>query len=139
MLRRPTNFVMVETWNEFHEGTDIAESREYGRQYIELTRKYSELFKKGWKPPRPSGTLANARCVSIAADDAKMDKGLVLVEAEDGKTFVREMRGRRGWFAKPFHAGEVAYIYFRVDDSFKPDDVMDATVEVECFDMGPVS
>ncbi len=27
-LRRPSQFVMVETWNEFHEGTDIAESRE---------------------------------------------------------------------------------------------------------------
>lgn len=49
-LRRPSNFVMIETWNEFHEGTDIAESKEYGRQYIELTRKYSDLFKKGWKP-----------------------------------------------------------------------------------------
>ena len=44
-LQHPTHFVMIETWNEFHEGTDIAESKEYGRQYIELTRKYSELFK----------------------------------------------------------------------------------------------
>jgi hypothetical protein len=135
LLRRPTNFVMIETWNEFHEGTDIAESREYGRQYIELTRKYSELFKKGWKPPRPSGPFADARSVAAAADDVKMDKGLVLVEAEDGKTVVREMQGRKGWFAKPFRAGEVVYIYFRLDDSVKPDDVMDATVEVEYFDI----
>jgi len=44
-LREPSNFVMIETWNEFHEGTDIAESKEYGRQYIQLTRKYSDLFK----------------------------------------------------------------------------------------------
>jgi hypothetical protein len=50
-LRQPSNFVMIETWNEFHEGTDIAESREYGRQYIELTRKYADRFKQGWKPP----------------------------------------------------------------------------------------
>ena len=36
---------MVETWNEFHEGTDVAESQEYGRQYIEMTREYAERFK----------------------------------------------------------------------------------------------
>ncbi|MCC6494392.1 MAG: DUF5010 domain-containing protein [Pirellulales bacterium] len=46
-LKRPSNIVMVETWNEFHEGTDVAESREYGRQYIELTRKYVDRFKGG--------------------------------------------------------------------------------------------
>lgn len=46
-LRHPSNFVMIETWSEFHEGTEIGESKEYGRQYIELTRKYAGLFKKG--------------------------------------------------------------------------------------------
>jgi hypothetical protein len=44
-LEKPSNFVMIETWSEFHEGTEICETREYGRQYIELTRKYSDLFK----------------------------------------------------------------------------------------------
>jgi hypothetical protein len=38
--------VVIETWNEFHEGTDIADSREYGRQYLELTRKYVDQFKQ---------------------------------------------------------------------------------------------
>jgi GH43 family beta-xylosidase len=49
-LKHPSNFVVLETWNEFHEGTDIAESREYGRHYIDLTRKYVERFKAGAKP-----------------------------------------------------------------------------------------
>jgi hypothetical protein len=35
----------VETWNEFSEGTDIQETVETGRQYIELTRRYVDLFK----------------------------------------------------------------------------------------------
>ena len=53
-LKRPSNIVMIETWNEFHEGTDVAESREYGRQYIELTRKYADQFKgSGAEAPRP--------------------------------------------------------------------------------------
>ncbi|HEX6961883.1 MAG TPA: DUF5010 domain-containing protein [Lacipirellula sp.] len=46
LLKHPSSIVMVETWNEFHEGTDIAESQEYGRQYIELTRKYVDQFKR---------------------------------------------------------------------------------------------
>jgi len=41
---------MIETWSEFHEGTEICETKEYGRQYIELTRKYSDMFKKGEAP-----------------------------------------------------------------------------------------
>jgi hypothetical protein len=45
-LLHPSNIVVLETWNEFHEGTDIAASREYGRQYIELTRKYAKRFKR---------------------------------------------------------------------------------------------
>ncbi|MBV9354677.1 MAG: DUF5010 domain-containing protein [Chloroflexi bacterium] len=37
----------VETWNEFSEGTDIAETVETGRQYIELTREYTARFASG--------------------------------------------------------------------------------------------
>ncbi len=41
---RPS-IVMIETWNELHEGTDICETREYGRKYIDMTAKYSAMFK----------------------------------------------------------------------------------------------
>lgn len=37
--------IAIETWNEFHEASDIADSVEFGRQYIDLTRQYVELFK----------------------------------------------------------------------------------------------
>lgn len=47
-LRAKNRIVVIETWNEFHEGTDICESREYGRKYIELTRKFSKLFHQKW-------------------------------------------------------------------------------------------
>jgi hypothetical protein len=36
----------VETWNEFAEGTDIQETLQTGRLYIELTRQYVERFKQ---------------------------------------------------------------------------------------------
>jgi hypothetical protein len=35
----------VETWNEFSEGTDIQETLETGRLYIEMTRRYVDQFK----------------------------------------------------------------------------------------------
>src|SRR5205823_5200555 len=39
------HLLAVETWNEFSEGTDIQETVETGRQYIELTRKYVDQLK----------------------------------------------------------------------------------------------
>ena len=60
-LKHPSNFVVIETWNEFHEGTDIAESREYGRQYIQLTRKYVERFKLGSTTDSPYANESLAR------------------------------------------------------------------------------
>ena len=86
LLRRPVNFVMVETWNEWHEGTDVAESNESGRQYIELTRKYSQLFKQGLRAPRPQGPFTEARAVSITLDAENLEAGLHQVENEDGLT-----------------------------------------------------
>ncbi len=37
--------VVVETWNELFEATEIADSREYGRSYIESTRQYADRWK----------------------------------------------------------------------------------------------
>ena len=37
----------VETWNELGEASGILETVEFGRRYIELTRRYADLFKRG--------------------------------------------------------------------------------------------
>ena len=39
--------LVVETWNELGEASGILETFEYGRQYIEMTRRYVERFKAG--------------------------------------------------------------------------------------------
>lgn len=36
--------VMIETWNEFYEATDIAESYEYGTKYVDITRQMTGTF-----------------------------------------------------------------------------------------------
>ncbi len=37
--------IAIETWNEFHEASDIADSVEFGREYIDLTREWVDRFK----------------------------------------------------------------------------------------------
>ncbi len=57
----------VETWNEFHEGTDVCESREYGRKYIELTRKLADSFharRKLTPLQRPSSDARDQELIS---------------------------------------------------------------------------
>lgn len=39
------HILAVETWNEFSEGTDVQETVEMGRQYIDLTRRYVDALK----------------------------------------------------------------------------------------------
>jgi hypothetical protein len=40
--RKP--LLAIETWDELHEGSGIAESVEYGRQYLDLTREFAAQF-----------------------------------------------------------------------------------------------
>ncbi|HRT08497.1 MAG TPA: DUF5010 domain-containing protein [Candidatus Paceibacterota bacterium] len=132
-LRRPSNFVMVETWNEFHEGTTVCESREYGRQYIELTRKYSDLFKQGWVPAWPKGRFSDARRVTATPLGDATTGGLTLVPHEDGQVRQAEAGGSVCWQIQP-SPGHGTYVYFRVDDSFKNAAGMDLDLVVEYFD-----
>lgn len=38
--------LVIETWNEFHEGSGISETVEFGRRYLELTRELAAEFHK---------------------------------------------------------------------------------------------
>jgi len=136
LLRRPVKFVMVETWNEWHEGTDVAESREYGRRYIDLTRKYSALFKQGWRPPWPKGFYSDAKAVTITLGATNRGAGLRQIENEDGVTTPAEFGGRPARAAKSA-PGQGRYVYFAVDDSFKASEATAFKVEVEFFDVAP--
>ncbi len=127
--------VHIETWNEYHEGTDIAASREYGRKYIELNRKFADLFRAGVKLPRPRGPYSDFKAVSITLGPTNDSRGLVQFEFADGATVPAEIGGRPCRRVAPtVHAGR--YIYFQVDESFKWADEMLVDVEVEYFDQG---
>ncbi len=46
-LRSGRKLLAVETWNEFGEGSAVAETVEFGRTYIDLTRTYADAFHAG--------------------------------------------------------------------------------------------
>ena len=43
--------MVIETWNELGEASGILDTLEFGRQYIDLTRKYADLFRAPRKAP----------------------------------------------------------------------------------------
>jgi hypothetical protein len=40
-------WILVASWNEWHEGSEIEPSREHGSQYIEATRAWADRFRGG--------------------------------------------------------------------------------------------
>jgi len=116
--------VHLETWNEFHEGTDICESKEYGTQYLELTKKFATMFHAKEriraisivpKYPEPSAT-PNAELGVAAVNFAPPGDGpITVIETDDNgvKTKV--------WSTVP--KGNVGnprerFFYFDVDSTF---------------------
>ena len=138
LLRRPSHFVMVETWNEFHEGTDVCESKEYGRKYIDLTRKYADLFRLAKPPPWPKGKYSGARSVGVTLGLESQEKGVRQVDNDDGVTVSASIGGRDFRGLKPGDR-KSRYLYFVVDDSFKTSGPMNVRLEVEYFDAAPGS
>jgi hypothetical protein len=108
--------VHVETWNEWHEGTDIAHSREYGRSYIVLTRLFADMWRAKtvlktasgyadadgvkWTPGRAEGLN-----IRPSGGDGVWKK----VTTPDGEAVVS---------AGSSHSNQSRYLYFDADGAF---------------------
>jgi glycoprotein endo-alpha-1,2-mannosidase len=46
-IKAKPDWVLITTWNEWHEGSEIEPSLEYGGQYLQLTRDYAARFRQG--------------------------------------------------------------------------------------------
>ncbi|WP_165246802.1 DUF5010 domain-containing protein [Paludisphaera soli] len=136
-LNRKPRIVILETWNEFHEGTTIAEAREYGRKYIDLTRKYVDMFKSGVVPPRPRTAYTDAPTVSIVLGPDDREEGLRRIDVADGRSAPSTTAGKPS--RTPTQGVGARYLYFRADDGFKREAPMRAAVEVDYYDVAPGS
>ncbi|OIP03335.1 MAG: hypothetical protein AUJ96_14775 [Armatimonadetes bacterium CG2_30_66_41] len=134
-LPRRAKIVLVETWNELHEGTDICDTKEYGRRFIDLTAKYAKLFKEGVVLPK-TGPFADAQQVEWDASRSDEKLGIALRNSGDGLMEPTELADRKCWRTRQSeHGGKYAYV--DLDDGFLFDEA-DATllVEVEYLDRG---
>lgn len=121
LLRMGVNRVMIETWNEFHEGTDIAHSKEYGRHYLELNRHYADLYKARYVPPPIQGPFSNLSTVSLDFSDPQDPEGSAGLNWLDWQDGSSEVVTRGGRTCRRFLSdlSPVSYLYFRVHDSFR--------------------
>jgi hypothetical protein len=110
---------------------------EYGRQYIELTRKYAGYFKKGITPPplAPS-KYTDARQVSIDLGAENKEDGLKLVRLGDGLNEPAE-RGNRWGRRTAANADSAArYLYFDVYEDFIYSQPSQVEIAIDYFDEG---
>jgi hypothetical protein len=140
VAHRP-KLVLIETWNEMHEGTEICETIETGRRYLALTREWIERLRKNDpgpeialpKPPRARPDLtwgAAARSAKTVYADYTGRKperfGLREIRWEDGPCAVENgALHSRGATKRP-----ATYLYFQVSDHFKFDVRADCELEV---------
>jgi len=121
LLRLPPQhrprIVHIETWNELHEATQICETKEFGRLYIDLTRQYSDMYREGVRLPR-GGSYARVRSVWCAPGPEKGAGLSLLPQVGDGpsKPATRGGRACRLTTRNPY--GTADYLYFDIHDSF---------------------
>jgi len=140
--------VHVETWNEWHEGTDIADSREYGRSYIVLTRLFADMWRAKTRLS-PAGLYHDANSVSWEQDPVRNSRTSKLIRQGKisngaGQSRGLELRPSSGdgvWKAEKYanvkavvsasnsEPGKSRYLYFNVDDAFAYE-LFDQTVSV---------
>ena len=134
-ISRRAKIALVETWNELHEGTDVCDSKEYGRKYIELTAKYAQLFRDNVVLPK-TGPFANAQQVEWCASSADEKRGMTVINSGDGLMMPIEIAGCQCWRTRPSqHQGK--YLYVDLDDRFMFDeDGASLQIEIECLDSG---
>jgi hypothetical protein len=118
--------VHLETWNEFHEGTEICETKEYGRKYIEMTRRFADLFHRN--------TWLDLSKIEPALETPRgtpqEDAGVTILDKPrgDGPVAVRSLGDKEAWVTRPNEFSENRYLYFDVDDYSIYD--VDTTLEV---------
>jgi hypothetical protein len=133
--RLKPSIVVVETWNNLHEATEICESRELGREYIEMTAKFAEKFKKGDLVPNPPGPASKLAKAQWNLKYEAFEAGLKPVEVEGGAFEIVELTGIRMVTTKAAKA-ETRFLAFAVDDSWRYYDRRGYDVVVEYLDKG---
>jgi hypothetical protein len=121
--------VSIETWNEFHEGSDIAFSREFGRAYIDATRDNV----RRWREDREAGP----GLAWTALGRSPYLRGLhPAANGGDGSWRTSFIAGREAAYPDPATVPPSRYIYLDVRDDIFHARAVEVSVTVEYFDGG---
>ncbi|MBD3184815.1 hypothetical protein GF312_21210 [Candidatus Poribacteria bacterium] len=130
--KRRANMVMVETWNELHEGTDICHTVEYGRKYIEMTAKYAGMFKEDIQLT-PDGPYSEAD--HVYWDSVEGENGLSIPISGDGLIEQIKIDDIPAVHTRSNPYGG-RYLYVKIDDSFLFDQEIPVEIELTYLDAG---
>ncbi len=119
----------IETWNEFHEGTDIAPSREYSTTYVTLTAQNVARWK--------ATDYGSAPLVWLDLGRSPYNQGLrPAFNFPDGAWLVTWLDGREAAYPDHSTTPESHYIYLEVNDAFLYATPGEVWVTVEYYDTG---
>lgn len=135
-LRIKPRIVAVETWNDFEQATEVCESREHGRKFLEITAKAVDKFHRGDTLPNPRGLCTDARHVIWHAERDPDRRGLRAIPADDGRFDLVSIGKLDALSTKPPASGSMRHVYFDVDDSFAFWERRSFLLEIEFLDQG---
>lgn len=136
-LKSGRPWLVIETWDELYEGTGVCETSEFGRQYIELTRKYVDYLKAGVDPPPLSpGKYSKAKEVSVQLGTENKEDGLKLVRVGDGLNEPVQKGGRSARQTVANSQSGVRYLYFDVYEDFAYNQPLQVELSIDYFDEG---
>jgi hypothetical protein len=129
MMSSGVNLVVIETWSELHEATEIAASREYGTQYLTLT---AENVLR-WK----TTDFGSAASIWLDLGEHPYQQGLrPAFNFPDGAWLVTTLAGREAAYSDVTTAPTSHFIYLDVNNAFAHATASDVWVTIEYFDGG---
>lgn len=140
-LRCSAPWLAIETWNEFHEATEVAETMNHGREYIEMTREFTRLFKEAGPAENAPITTpyTDTKGISITLGDQDISEGLGMFTFNYGDGLNQPITAgdKPARVTLPSSAqAETSYLYFSVDDGFYFERPETVKLSVEYFDEG---
>ena len=135
-LRLEPRWLAIETWNGSAEGTDVGESKEHQRKYLEATEGRLRRFRLGEKMPLPKGKWTGAAKALYTAKYYPHEQGLAPVATAEGAFEYVQLRGVAMLLSKEGKGGARRLLCLDVDDSFSFFERRTFDLEVEFLDTG---
>jgi len=138
-MKMKPRIVAIESWNRFDEGSTVCPTDEHKKTYIERTKKYAALFKKGEEMDRPKGRYSSSAGASYHLKFNPPSEGLAPVAAPGAAFETVTLADEKILMSKPVEGVARRVLAFAVDDSYALYERREYEVQVQILDTGPGS